>query len=152
MEEVSNTRKNTKNNMAPGVGGFMGSFYEVFWCFIKKIVMGTIHKIFDNKELPISVRLGIIALIPKGDKDKKYIGNWQPLMSLETLYKILSSTLAARLNPVLDNLLGYEKKAYVPGRFIAEFTRNTYDIFTHAKNNNLPGMLLYVILKKRLIL
>ena len=26
MEEVSNTLKNTKNNVAPGEGGFMGSF------------------------------------------------------------------------------------------------------------------------------
>ena len=68
MEEFSNTLKNTKNNVAPGGGGFTGSFYKVFWCYIKKIVLGAIHEIFDNKELPISVRLSIIALIPKGDK------------------------------------------------------------------------------------
>ena len=36
MEEVSNTLKNTKNNVAPGAGGFTGSFYKVFWCFLKK--------------------------------------------------------------------------------------------------------------------
>ena len=97
MEEVSNTLKNTRNNVAPG---FTGSFYKVFWCFVKKIVLGAIHKIFDNKELPISVRLGITALIPKGDKDRKYILNWRPLTLLETLYKMLSSTLATRLKPV----------------------------------------------------
>ena len=33
MEEVSNTLKNTKNNVAPGAGGFTGLFYKVFWCF-----------------------------------------------------------------------------------------------------------------------
>ena len=75
MGEVSNTLKNTKNNIAPGAGGFMGSFYKVFWCYVKWIVLGTIHKIYDNRELPISVRLGIIALIPKGDKDRKFISN-----------------------------------------------------------------------------
>ena len=75
MEEVSNTLKNTKNNVAPGAGGFKSSFYKVFWCYIKKIVLETIHEIYDNKELPISVRLGIIALIPKGDKDRKFIAN-----------------------------------------------------------------------------
>ena len=36
MEEVSNTVKNTKNNVAPGAGGFTGSFYKVFWCYINK--------------------------------------------------------------------------------------------------------------------
>ena len=102
LEEVSKTLSNTRNNVAPGVGGFSGSFYKVFWCLIKYIVLGTIHEIFENKELPITVRLGIITLIPKGEKDKKFISNWRPLTLLETLYKILSSTLAARLKPVLE--------------------------------------------------
>ena len=70
MEEVRKTLRNMKNNVAPGAGGFSGSFYKVFWCLIKWIVLGAIHDIFENRELPITVRLGIIALIPKGDKEK----------------------------------------------------------------------------------
>ena len=59
MEEVSMNLKNTRNTVASGADGFMGSFYKVFWCFLKKIVLGGIHEIFKNKELPLSVRLGI---------------------------------------------------------------------------------------------
>ena len=110
LEEVSKTLRSTENDVAPGAAGFSGSFCKVFWCLIKHIVVGTIHEILENKELPITVRLGIIALIPKGDKDKKFISNWRPLTLLETLYKISSSTLAARLKPVLDNLLGMNKR------------------------------------------
>ena len=73
MEEVSNTLKNT------WCGWVSGFFLQSLLVLHKKIVLGTIHKIFDNKELTISVRLGIIALIPKGYKDKKYISNWRPL-------------------------------------------------------------------------
>ena len=29
MEEVSNTLKNTRNNVAPGAGGFTGAFYKI---------------------------------------------------------------------------------------------------------------------------
>ena len=36
----------------------------------------------------------------------------------------------------------------MPGGFIAECTWNTYDIFPHAKNNNLPGMILLVDFEK----
>ena len=36
LEEVSNTLKNTKNNVAPGAGGFTGSFYKVFWIYLRK--------------------------------------------------------------------------------------------------------------------
>ena len=69
-------------------------------------------------------------------------------MLLETLYKLLSSILATRSKPVLDNLLGCEQKAYIPGRFISECTRNTYDIFQHAKTNNLPGFILLIDFEK----
>ena len=34
-EEVSVTLKNTKNNVAPGPGGFGGGFYNFFWYYLK---------------------------------------------------------------------------------------------------------------------
>ena len=52
MEEVSNTLKNTRNNVAPGAGGFTGAFYKVFWKFLKVIVLEAIHEIFENKDCP----------------------------------------------------------------------------------------------------
>ena len=106
LDEVSKTLRNTFNNVAPGAGGFIGAFYKVFWCLLKRVVLGAKHEIFKNKESPITVRLGVIALIPKGDKDKRYISNWRPLTLLEMMYKLLSSTLASRLKPILDKILG----------------------------------------------
>ena len=54
----------------------------------------------------------------------------------------------SRLKLTLDRLLGHEQKAYVPGRFISECTRNTYDIFSNAKENNLPGIILLIDFEK----
>ena len=59
-----------------------------------------------------------------------------------------SSILACRLKPVLDNLLGAEQETYIPGRFISEFTQNTYDLFHSAKQNNLPDIILLVDFEK----
>ena len=83
-------------------------FTKVFWCFLKKVVLGAVHHIFEDKQLLITLRLGIIALIPKGSKYMRYITNWRPFTLLQTLYKLLSATLALRLKPVLDKLLGAE--------------------------------------------
>ena len=146
--EVSSTLKVTKNNVAPGPGGFGGAFYKMFWKYLKYIVVGAIREVYENKELPLSQRLGIIALIPKADKDKRYIKNWRPLTLLETFYKLISATLANRIKPVLDTIVGRHQKAYIPGRYIAECTRNTYDLFTYAKVNNAPGMLLMIDFEK----
>ena len=63
--EVSVILKNTENNVAPGLGGFGGAFYKVFWRYLKWIVVGAIKEIYTKRELPISQRLGIIALTPK---------------------------------------------------------------------------------------
>ena len=100
--------------------------------------MGAIKEIYSNRELPLSQRLGIIALIPKSDKDQRFITNWRPLTLLETFYKLISATLANRMKPVLDKIIGPQQMAYIPGRYIAECSRNTYDLFNYAKVNNLP--------------
>ena len=75
-EEVSRTLKNTKNNEASGPGGFGGAFYKMFWKYFKQIVVRATREVYDNRELPILQRLGIIALIPKTDKDQRFIKNW----------------------------------------------------------------------------
>ena len=84
--EVSLTLKNTRNNVAPGPGRFGGAFYKVFWKYFKWVVVGAIKEIYANKEVPFSQRLGIIALIPKSDKDKRFIKNWRLLTLLEIFY------------------------------------------------------------------
>ena len=105
-------------------------------------------KSLSLKKLPIAQRLGIICLIFKGEKDKRYLRNWRTLTLFEIFYKLLSAILAKRLKPILDKLLGYEQKAYIPGRFMAECTRTMYDLFEHAKENNLPGMMLIIDFEK----
>merc|ERR1712212_156810 len=98
--------------------------------------MGAIKEIYSNREFPLSQLLGIIALIPKSDKDQRFITNWRPLTLLETFYKLISTTLANRMKPVLDKIVGQQQMAYIPGRYIAESTRNTYDLFNYTKVNN----------------
>ena len=85
---------------------------------------------------------------PKIGERQKYPINWRPLILLETFYRIISAILAKRLKPVLDNLLGHEQKAHIPGGVISECTRTAYNIFDHAKENNLLGMMLLVDLEK----
>ena len=87
-------------------------------------------------------KLGIATIIPKGDKDPRYLGNWRPLTLLNTFYKLILSILADRLKPIMDRIIRGGQKAYIPGRYIGEVTRTTYNLFQYAKANNLPGMIL----------
>ena len=45
-------------------------------------------------------------------------------------------------------MLGHKQKANIPGRFLSECTRTVYNLFEHAKENNLSGMMLLVYFEK----
>ena len=68
QQEVSQCLKNTRNNVAPGASGFTGSFYKVFWKLLSSLVTRAINKSFKREYLSIMQKLGIITIIPKGDK------------------------------------------------------------------------------------
>ena len=87
-------------------------------------------------------------MIPKADKCPYFIGNLRPITLLSTFYKIISGILTQRIKPVLDSIIGEWQKAYLPNRYIGDATRNTYDIFQYAKNNNLPGIVLLIDFSK----
>lgn len=60
----------------------------------------------------------MISLIPKKDKDRKYIGNWRPISLLNVDYKILAKALALRVSPLIPKLVHLNQTGFVPGRFI----------------------------------
>ncbi len=76
------------------------------------------------------------------------IQNWHPLSVLNTLYNLISSILAFRLKHVLARLLGLHQRAYIPGRYIGEVTRNVYDAFSLAEQKNNYGLAFMVDFEK----
>ena len=98
--------------------------------------------------LSITQRLGIITLIPKGDKDKTYLKNWRPLTLLNSLYKLVSGCIAERMKPHLDTIIHGDQKGFVSERYIGEAIRTTYDIIQWAKDNNKIGIILLIDFEK----
>ena len=93
-------------------------------------------------------KLGLVTIIPKGDKDPRMLSNWRPLTLPNTIYKLNFSVLAERLKPVLERVIGHEQKAYILGRFIGEVTKTTHKVFQYTKQNNIPGMILLTDFQK----
>ena len=98
--------------------------------------------------LSVTQRLGIITLIPKGEKDKTFLKNWRPLTLLNSLYKLVSGCIAERIKPHLETIIHGDQKGFVSGRYIGEAIRTTYDIIQWAKNNNKTGVLLLIDFEK----
>ena len=103
---------------------------------------------FSNNRLSVSQNLGMISIIPKGEKDKLRLSNWRPLTLLNTLYKLISGCIAGRIKPVLKNIIHPDQKGFVAGRYIGEVIRTTFDVMQFAKDNNIAGILLQIDFEK----
>ena len=125
-EELTNYLKKTKNNVSPGSSGFTNEFFIYFWIDLKFFITKAINFGYDMGMLSVTQRLGIITLIPKGDKDKTLLKNWRPLTLLNSLYKLISGCLAERMKPHLDSIVNGDQKGFVSGRYIGEAIRSTY--------------------------
>ena len=75
IDEMTKYIKKCKNNVAPGSTGFTYDFYKFFWRDLKTFIINSVEYAFEHKRLSVSQNLGIISLIPKAEKDKRYLTN-----------------------------------------------------------------------------
>ena len=146
--ELTKYLKKTKNNVALGSTGYTNEFYKFFWLDLKIFVTNALNYGYENGMLSVTQRLGIITLIPKGDKDKSFLKNWRPLTLLNSLYKLASGCIAESIKPHLDSIIHGHQKGFVAGRYIGEAVRTTYDLIHWAKVNHRTGILLLLDFEK----
>ena len=100
--EFLKSLKSMKNDKSPGNDGLTKEFYETFWKEIKTLFSNSIRKSFLTEELSTSQRQAVIKLI---DKDKRLIKNWRRISLLNVDSKLISKSLANKLQDVMPNLV-----------------------------------------------
>ena len=148
LDEVTRVLKKTKKRSAPGMDGFTYGFFKKYWHKLSHIIMGLIEEIHETGDMPDWLRQGVISLIPKGDKDRQELKNWRPLVLLNCLYKIISGTIAGRINQVLPSLISERQNGFVPGRCISDSLRNTADLIEYLNRKKIKGLILLIDFKK----
>ena len=148
VEELTKYLKKSRNNVSPGSSGFTNDFYKFFWIDLKLLITKAVNYSYEHGSLSVTQRLGIITLIPKGDKDKNYLKNWRPLTLLNTIYKMVSGCIAERIKPHLETIIHGDQKGFVSERYIGEAIKTTYDIIEWAKANNKAGIILLIDFEK----
>ena len=91
---------------------------------------------------------GIISLIPKKDKDRKYLKNWRPISLLNNDYKIVTKALALSLEKVLPTIISPNQTGYVKGRYIGESIRIITDMMSFTKKKNILGLAVFLDFEK----
>ena len=147
-DELLKILKKGRNDSAPGLSGFTYQFFKFFWCDLKFFLLSAANYSFTTKKLPAFQSRGVISIIPKGNKSKDILDNWRPLTILNVFYKLVSGVIAARINSVLDKIIHGDQSGFVPGRYIGDCLRTTYDIITRARERRVTGLLLLIDFRK----
>lgn len=71
-EECDNCIKKLASSKSPGPDGPMANFYKCFWEEIKLLLFHEIQEYIVKKELMTTMKQGIITLLPKPGKDKRF--------------------------------------------------------------------------------
>ena len=78
----------------PGNDGLTREFYIQFYNIIENVFIQSVNHSHKVGELSSSQKQGVIALIEKKDKKKRYIKNWRPISLIDADTKIISKVLA----------------------------------------------------------
>ena len=148
MDECTKALKLLSNDKSPGPDGFTTNFFKFFWIDIKEILFSSFQYSLKNKTLSNDQRRGILHLIPKSQKDLRYLSNWRPVSLLQTCYKILTKALAIRLQKILPKIVSSDQVGYISGRYIGENIRTIADLMTCSAKLKIPGYIVLIDFEK----
>ena len=80
-----------------------------------KSVIEEVQKVFDDRRMPKALNSTHIALIPK-IQGLETLGNYRPISLCNTVYKVVTKIIVARLRSYLNKLISPMQTVFVLGR------------------------------------
>ncbi len=148
LAEAASAVKLMKNNKAPGSDGLPIEFYKMFWLRIGNYYIDSINAAFVAGDMSVSQKLGLITLLPKKDKDPLLLKNWRPLSLMNADYKIMTKSIAMRIQKVIKKLISNDQFGFMKGRYIGENIRLAADLIDFTIEENIPGLIFNIDFKK----
>ena len=148
LGDLNKALKEMALDKSPGPDGLTTNFYKCFWNQLKQPLLDSYLYSFKHGQLADGQTRGILNLIPKKDKDLRYLRSWRPVSLLATDYKILAKALAIRLQQVIPSLVHSDQVGYIKGRFIGENIITIKDLIQYSSINQKAGILALIDFEK----
>lgn len=144
VRDLEAALKTMKAGKSPGPDGLPAEFYRRFWPIIGNWLLKSFLSSFEKGRLSTEQYRGAVTLIPKKNKDKRFIDGWRPITLLNLDYKILAKCLALRIRDVIPKLIDLDQSGFVYGRYIGVNLRNTQDVISHFLGEEEGGLVVSV--------
>ena len=137
-----------KPNSAPGIDGFTVAWIRMFWSNLEDICYKTINECYLNNKLTCTLRVAIMKLLRKGDKDPMEAGNYRPISLLSAFYKIASGVITRRLEKVMEKVVGRQQKAYSRVKNIGSVLINLLNVMEEVNKKKIACLILSIDFQK----
>ncbi|XP_072999168.1 uncharacterized protein [Typha latifolia] len=114
-EDITATLKNLVPDCASGPDRLNAKFMQNLWPCFKNDICSTVRKFFTDSEMDRGLNKTVIALILKKDQAMK-IGDFWLISLCNTIYKVISKLVAARIKPYLNYIISKTQNAFTLGR------------------------------------
>lgn len=104
QEEIKEALWSMQAYKAPGPDGLHAGFFQRFWLLVGDSVREEVERVFHTRKVPEYLNKTHIVLIPK-IQGPETIGNYRPISLCNSVYKIISKIIVARLRPHLDSII-----------------------------------------------
>ena len=115
IEEIKEALWSMKPFRALSPNGLHAGFFQRFWLIVGDLVKEEVERDFIEKKIPEYLNKTHIVLISK-IQGPKTIGNYRPISLCNSVYKIITKIIVARIRPHLDTLVSPYQTAFILGR------------------------------------
>ncbi|CAL2255075.1 unnamed protein product [Prunus armeniaca] len=119
IEEIKNSVFAIGRLKTPGPDGFPTLFYQDYWGFCSDDIISFVQDCFNTASLPDHLNETLISLVPKVERPM-CMNQLRPISLYNTLYKVVSKILVARLRPCMTKLVSPSQVSFVLGRQITD--------------------------------
>lgn len=116
-EEIRKLFFKLNTNKAPGLDGLTSGFIKSAWDFVGEEAIASVKHFFTYVFLPATANSTILSLVPNFPGASK-VSEFRPIARLNTVYKVISRILVARLKPILQHLILPRQTAFVKDRLL----------------------------------
>lgn len=118
--------------------GFPVEYYKKYVDILCPFLTEVIHEAFQYGSLPEILNQAIISLITKKDKYSTNPANYRPISLINVDCKILSKTLALRLDQVLPNIIHKDQVGFIKHRSSSDNMRRLMHLIWMNRTNPHP--------------
>ena len=114
-EEIKETLWSMKPYKALSLDGLHVGFFQRFWLIMGDSMREEVERVFIERKIMEYLKKKHIVLIPK-IQGPKTIGNYRPINLCNSVYKIITKIIVARIRLHLDTLVSPYQTAFIPRR------------------------------------